>query len=695
MFPLLARLIGLLMLSAAALYVVWRLLVGAPATDRPRAILLAVLRLLVFAIVLLMLVNPAATRRDTSTRKPRLLLLLDASASMGLPGATSGTRWQELQAALNSAPVTAALDPFDVRRQWFGQGLLVDEPAQPVSQATNLELSLRQALATEPSPAVLLVTDGAETTGEAESAALTVAQAGSRLYTIGVGSTSPPADMGPLVANAPAVVRENQPFDVTASLAAHGFTGSQEVRISVDGRPARSAQLTLDERRPARATVRMPGLSAGYHLIAVSVPPRPGEATATNNQRHLFVEARRDKTRLVVVAGAPSPDFAALRRILQVVPRTEFAGYVRVAQGTYVHEVGARPQRARLDLRALLKGRHVLALMNHESGGLDAGAIREFVTAGGALAVIGGKRATGYSGLQALLPGTLGAYTEVPVGVAAPPPATALGAEMARATTGRWWTGAPYLSGTNAFSPAAGADVVVRTSTGRPLLATRTVGQGRSLVLAGDGFSRWVLSAQADQDSRRLHEVFWQAVFGWLSAPRADRQVLLLLDPPVAAYGQPVRALVQVARGLQPVNDAQVQVRVRGPQGVLVTLTAAATAVPGRYQAALADLPAGTYTVTAEAAQAGRDEHQLVVEPGGTEIARLTLQERALHRLAEAGRGEYAPLSGLSGLLAKIPQTATAEPRLVASRPFRSWPAFLHVVLICTVDWVLRRRWGW
>lgn len=689
MLPYWLQIILFILLMVAAAYVLWPLAVSARL--RRRELWPLALRAATFALLLLAVANPPWQRTVTQTVRPRLVVLRDVSASMDLRDVGGRSRTEEARARLEGARENLAI--FETIEVPFADGLTTDD-----RQVTDLAQAMRQAMALYHPQALLVISDGAETVGEARQAAEQAKGLGARVYAAGIGSERPPPDVGPVTIQAPRVVKEDQAFPITATVVASGVSGAQPVEMNLDGRVIARPESVLGQRAPLRQQV--PGLAAGYHLLTVRALPRAGEATLSNNERTVMIEARRDKTRFVVLAGAPSPEYANFKRAVEGLPRTELDWHVRVAKGIYVHETGEHPQRETLDLARLLDKRHVLVLMNIEASAVEAAAVRNFVARGGALAVLGGARSLGSGGyagsaLAGLLPVRVGAagYADTPTAVSAPVTTDPLGKALAAGTGASYWAGAPFLAGVNRLGAGGAGSVVLRSRQGLPLLITGTSGLGRTLVFASDGTYRWVLSPQADEQSQRLHEVFWQTVVSWLAQPREDRQVLLMLDPPVVPLGQPVRALVQVSRGLQPVVDAGVGLKLQRA-GFSQTLQARATAVPGRYQAAIGELEPGTYAVTAEAAGMGKDERKLVVEPGGAEMARLTLHEGALREVARAGGGAYAPVAQLGELLRGIPREETSRAMRTTSRPWRSWPVVVVVLMLLTAEWVLRRHWG-
>lgn len=665
---------------------------------RALRVTLVLLRVGIYAALLLAVANPAVVRPRSVPQGREIAVLLDASASMALPGSGAATRWAEAQQALQAAQQASAgaAVPFDT--VLFAEGLLDAAPLNdPTGAATNLALALDQIAATRAPSAIVVISDGAFTHGDAADVAGRLHRQGTNVHAVGVGRVDPPADAAILAVEAPPRVAENTSFSVSLLASLPDAATSRDVVISRAGKVIRKVTVPRGK-GPQRVKVSMPGLSAGTHLFTADLPPAPGEATATNNRRSFFVEAFRDRTRVRLVANAPGLEFANLRRALLDLPQTELRCWVRVAGDRYMVQTAAATRPTTLSWAAVLQGCHVLLLADLEPAQTDAAALRRFVREGGALALLGGRHAVRSSDWTDLAPLVVGPYDDVPVGVSRPDPATDLGAALLAAVGAAAWQEAPYLAGAHRVTHIQQeARVVLRTRQGRPLLATRPYGLGRCLSLATDGTHRWVLSPEADEDSRRLHRRFWAQLVTWLAMPRDETEVALMLDPPVVASGQPARAIVQVSRGLSPVVSARVVVKVRGAAGT-VTFPATPTSTPERYQSSLSHLPAGKHEVVAEAQAdrlSGTARQTLVVEAGGAELADLTLQQGALQRLAAAGGGQYATLDQLPQLLsasAALPtQTRTA---MRITTPCRSLWAFLVLLTLCALDWLLRRRHG-
>lgn len=664
--------------------------------QRRQLLYLMLLRTAALVVIALALVNPAWRRPALQQTRPQLTLLVDASASVAAqltaPGRRGKSRpYDDAMAALRSAAVREQLARFELRTLHFGDGLVEPPRGEPAEPATNLSLALSQTLGRYPPTPIVIISDGAETAGEARVTAAQAAGAGAPVYTVGIGATEPPPNVGPVVIQAPRVVRERQPVPVRVLVPSSGYSGPQPVRIEVDGKQVASLWATLSSGGAGSVQQQLPGLQVGFHLLTVWTPVRADEATTADNTRNQIIEARRDETRLVLLAGAPDPDYAALQRLLGRLPKLRADAYVRLGQGRYLHQQKDRTTRQAPDLPRLLRDAHVVMLMNYPVSEAEAGRIRSFVQNGGTVGWFAGKAA----GWKPALPGpaTPGAsHAAVPTPLGAPLARGSLGEELARATSPTWWRNAPFLSGYTALSPRPGAEVVLRTGGNQPLLVTGTFGTGATLTFGGSGTYRWLLSPEADEESRRLHEAFWQTIIGWLSQPREQRRLVVMVDPAIAPEGQPVRLLAAVSGG------AKVRAEIAGPRTKLAVPLAQSGETAGRYAASVSNLPPGKYTVRFVADTAGgtlQETRQLVVEAGGAELAVLVRQEGNLRAIAAAGKGQYAPVEQLAELLARLPAQTTSQSGTQPTHPFRTGIALAAMVALLSVEWWLRRRWGW
>ena len=236
-----------------------------------------------------------------------------------------------------------------------------------------------------------------------------------------------------------------------------------------------------------------------------------------------------------------------------------------------------------------------------------------------------------------------------------------------------------------------------------PLLAVQQSGRGRTLAFTGVGSYRWEFSADATDNSRRLHRALWSGIADWLTTPRNDAPVAAMCDRDTYEPGGSVRVIVHVTdAAFKPLSGAQVSVFLDA--GTEPAASASETTEPGRYEALLDAPTAGAHKLRVAAMQGGKKL--------GETLAHFTVQETSremqdngqdsalLYRVADLTGGEYvnaADTAGLAQMAARIAQTKarTTVAETVSARHLGRGPAVLVVfLLLCTVDWVLRRRWG-
>src|SRR2546430_6914639 len=156
--------------------------------------------------------------------------------------------------------------------------------------------------------------------------------------------------------------------------------------------------------------------------------------------------------------------------------------------------------------------------------------IAAYVRDGGAFAMIGGDQsfsAGDYAGtpIEDVLPLTLlpsgpTALDETPPQVRLTDagrrhPATALATSGAQNES--VWAALPRLPGLNTIGPLrGGAQTLLQSAEGRPVLVVGEAGRGRVLALLSDSSWFWSFVAAGAQQGPRAYETFWHSAIRWL-----------------------------------------------------------------------------------------------------------------------------------------------------------------------------------
>ena len=334
------------------------------------------------------------------------------------------------------------------------------------------------------------------------------------------------------------------------------------------------------------------------------------------------------------------------------------------------------------------------------------GSLADFVTEGGALAMLGGEHSFGAGGWALTsLRGTL------PVGLGGELLGDAISVRLSgdgelarelRATGFTGWERLPLLDGMNAVSDITSGEVAMEGMSGStvlgPLAVASRVGQGRALAVMAADTWRWEQSADADEHSRAGWETLWTTLIGWLIAPRAEGQVVIDLGRDSFEAGEPVHALVYVRDAdYQPVAGARVEVSVAELGATGTPVEAAPTGTPGEYSASFIAGDLGYYRARAVAhlpdgGEVGAERRFDVTQP----IGELTDRPRpeVLQAIAEATGGRCLPIERAGEMAGLLPLAPVVEERTVELRPARTLAFFVVLLAIAGADWLLRRRWG-
>lgn len=197
---------------------------------------------------------------------------------------------------------------------------------EPVGPQTRFGDALRLAMLRHDPvtlAAVVVLTDGQNTSGAAPEGVIELYERNEiPLYLIGFGDSRPPSGVSLVDLDVPRRVYPGDQFEVTALVQATGLAG-QSVRIDLFDNPA-------DQDVPSQATdtqtVAMPAdgellavrfqvtpEEAGQRRITVRVVDPPQDQNVDDNQRDARVEVVARRTRVLLLAGAPTREYQFVR----------------------------------------------------------------------------------------------------------------------------------------------------------------------------------------------------------------------------------------------------------------------------------------------------------------------------------------------------------------------------------------------
>lgn len=620
--------------------------------------LLAALRGMSLALVLLLLFDPDLPARDAAGVRGTQVLL-DASLSMRLPGESGGTRWNE---AVAEARARAGDRPILL----FGDGARpIQGDALPDSAPGDARTRLLpgiQAAAEAGVRRVVVLTDGG--IEDADAVARWAPRLGIEIEPVFLGADIPNISLAEVSAPQWVDAGEAVPLEFAVAGARSDSTG---VVVRRDGRViARASVPAAAEGRlsTGRMELRLDPAEEGGGWVRLEVALEKGDSVSGDDQRTVYVQVGEEPAGVALVSFQPDWEPRFLAPVLEQSLGLPLRAYLRSATGQYV-QLGAGLEAGSAAAEAEVRGaveRGQLVVLH--GLGVDAPAWAHEAAAGAPHMLVFPAHET----LDLGLPITIGAALQGDFFPSEPVPPSPIAALLADVDL----SGVTPLASMRPVDVPADAWAPLMATRGRqgavfPLAVAGETGGRRWAIATGTGYWQWAFRGGAEG---RLYARFWSALAGWLVR---ERSVAALPAVRPAAMAVPRgRVVPWVAQG---VTDSM-HIIVAGAGGAAVIDTVVA-AVGGDTAFTRAPEP-GHFSYRARAFADGNVTEGagvLTVERYSPELARARIDPARLRSDATTVRGgEEAGPRG-------APIHATAYP-------------YVLLVLLLAAEWILRRRWG-
>lgn len=741
--------------TAAALFaagVVFLYFREARRLPQTRRLLLAGLRLAALGLVAVMLAQ--ATLAVDRTGLPVVAVLIDDSASMGLPEGRPGTGSSAPVTRLDLARRTLTRDDgrfletlarrFRVRLYRFdGEATPVAGPGEegnvaalaaalgeltPDGTETRPASAVRRVLddlrGVSPS-AVVILTDGVSSSGETEALSAVAPLAAKRrapLFPIGIGSDGPALDLDLYDVTADEVAFLGDPVRVTARFRGFGLRG-KPVAIAVTDRKT-GAKLTEakaeagPDGRPGQVELTFTPEAEGELDVAIAVRADSPEADPSNNSVVRHVSVRNQKVRVLLADHAPRYEFRFLKSLLEREPTVELDTVLQEADLGFSAEDRTALERFPLRKEEILAYDVILfgdldpALLGAEA--LDAVAEFVRVKGGGFVGIAGsGYFPLRYAGtpLEPLLPVSLEDFSapspDVLVGEPFRPRPTLQGrqagpmyrlAEGATRTEAVWdrLPGLFWRADAPTLRPGAVVLVEAPQAVGPavPVVVLQRYGAGKVLMHLTDETWRWRFRAGDEYFGR-----YWVQTLRFLSRSALlgrDRAAELTADRRTYAQGEAVTLRVRFLDDRLAPRGGTVTVVLEDMSGGRREVTLEPTGdLSDSFEGRLERLPQGSYHawVREPAFEGVPPATDFRVDPPDRELLRRRADVADLRAAAELSEGRFSSLREAERLPARLPAGRPVRLEAASPRPLWNRPELLLAFAgVLTAEWLLRKR---
>ncbi|MCB9314539.1 MAG: hypothetical protein H6569_00230 [Lewinellaceae bacterium] len=653
---------------------------------------LGVLRWLTITILSALLLSPLLKSVLTETKKPVVILAQDASESVGaeLRGPALETYkqdWQNLRAALE--------DDYEVHELAFGDAVREGVDFTFDDKVSNLSEALRDIYdryGAQNLGAVILASDGIY--NEGSNPAYSGAQLAAPVYAVALGDTTPKKDLLVKRVFHNKIAYLGDKFSIQIDVAAVNCSGSQSVLAisKVDGGQVRSLQtfpinVTGNDFFTTREVV-LEADQPGVAQYRIQVAKVPGEASAANNSRDIFIDVLDARQKILLLANSPHPDLAALRQTLEGNKNYQVA----VA---YINDPGIDVSKFDFVIFHNLpsNGNDISGLLNT----LNTKNIPRMFIAGmqtnyGALARVQSlasvqSNAQQSDDVQGTVASQFATFSLSPE----------LISELPKFN--------PVTSAFGNFAATPQAQVLLwkrigKVDTEQPLLA---IGESNGIkvgLFLGEGLWKWRLFDYMQHNNHQIFEELVGKTVQYLTLKEDKRKFRVTLDQNIFNENEAVTFGAELYNdNYELTNDPDVAMSIRNAEGKEFLYTF--NKVGKAYALNAGIFPMGNYRFRATTNFNGQNfvyEGRFSVQPIQLELFETTANHAVLRQLSSQYGGAMVPASQLAGLAEQIKSSATIKPVIYQST--RTNPLinikwiFLLLAGLLSVEWFLRRYFG-
>jgi uncharacterized membrane protein len=689
-----------------------------------RMAVLGLLQLAFLALLLVLLWRPVLNVERIRDRENVVAVLVDDSGSMNVraDAKTPSLREQVVQ-ALQAGVTEKLAASSELRLFSFSDRMGSVAELQGGAAASRIGEALEsitQMAASVPLAGIVVLTDGAETGGTLDEAALArLAAAGIPVHTVGVGPESLANDLELEQLQAPATGVAGETLRATVSIR-HQDQRSTRVRIYDGGELIGAQEVSLSGTAGlTSANVEFPAGKAGLRDLRVTIDPARDESSTANNARRALVEVSDRRRNILYVEGEPRWEYKFIRRAIEADRSLRLVSAVRATPNRYYRQGVASateledgfPRTA-----AELNSYDAVIIGSLEAAELSTEQhewLRDFVDRrGGSLMLLAGRDGMGDGGwgrvpVGPLLPSVLPRGATPSYGARASRvrlttygAAAAIGRLDADAVKNvQQWEGLPPLADFQSVGRLRpGAIVLLEAVTGEraePLLVTQRYGRGATWLLASATTWRWQMRLPLP-DQR--HELFWRQLLHALSTP-SPAQVSLHAERSVTEDDAALELEAELLdETYQPVPSVVVEVTATSDSGETVPVRVEPSGRgDGRYSVNVQAAAPGLYRVELKAHAGDRVLPGAIAhvrrEDGVAEQFSAYQHRPMLERIARETGGRYWRLDQIG----ELPEAMRySRAGMVERQTLDLWNmplAFLLLALLKLAEWLLRRRW--
>ena len=704
------------------------------------------LRVATFSLLMLTLLQPSLEFNKARTIKNSIAILLDDSKSMTIKTFPQEKMRMDLvsEAIIKNKEAFAELEnDFDLDFYFISDHVDAvtqsELAAKYIPKGVNTDLNrvmhdLKNQYKEKSLQGIVLLSDGADLTQDASEVSTQMVTALKNfkgpVHTFQAGSNDKFMDIGIESADSGDFGFVHQPLNITVTISASSM-GEKSFPLVLKEKDKILASKTINlakGQRRYKVELQITPTIAGKNIYSLTIPVFVGESIETNNRLDFQIKVMRDRIRVLHLTGRPSWDSRFLREVLTNNPKVDLLSFFILRSLTdnveaSTGELSLIPFPTNLLFSDYLSSFDLVIFHNFKYSPFinknHLENIKTYVSDGGAFIMIGGDlsfHGGDYrrTALEEILPVTIQNSAakilidefkiKIKDEIANHP---ILRLEKNIELNKKIWESLPPLNGLNIGIASLNEAQVLAgyekksESMFHPILATRKIGKGRSLIFASDSSWNWNFKKVGEGGSGRYYQKFWDNIIEWITDAPETSLLKIATDKEKYGEGEKVELKVMaMSEEYNPLSGAEVKLNIHGlSEKKDLENIKLKTDQNGHAQFEFHPPSEGFYRAKAET---GADKTRLtdktifsVFSPSG-EFQRPLINEKLLKSIAELTGGTYNIISENS----HMGDLAFPNPEIKVKAGGRSislwdsWWTYGFIIGFLFIDWWLRRKSG-
>jgi uncharacterized membrane protein len=641
-----------------------------------------------FAVVLILLlvIKPDFSFNIERRKKKKLCVLIDKSLSMQIEDFSGKSRLNRVQDILSK---NSYLKNYNPDFFFLGKNIEKITPEDIVSFSANGDNStsiLKNIIHIQKTfghdySGILLFSDGQETgkISDIDSDGIILP-----VYTIGMGKELQDISLQEVISNSPLYTGDTLMVSIFAKH--QGYRGEKvRVVLKKEGKTEQEKTVTL-KGNSMRVSFELPQPETGNFCYEAKIIPLEGEQIKENNTKTFFVRVISPKINILYTEAYLRWEYKFLKRFLEDNLHFDTVFIIKVGENLY--QQSGSTEKNLFETSGFIDKYDILILGDIDFSDFSPDRMKNivsFLSAGKSILFLGGSnflKGIKNTVMEEILPIQIRRDENRVIEEDFQPVLTPIGRNLPLFQN---ISGFPTLSRINYAKNAAQNSSVLLKKESQPqliLMADKTTGKGKCMILATDSTWKWHLHSQKE---KTFYGLFWSRIMRHLCGPDDYIKTVaklpeIITDEEIYGIGEKINIIVNCN---DETNKTEVLVEFSGAKKILKTEQNKSYFIPEKE---------GVYFI-----KAGRGTREnlkgIIVKKEGKEYARCYLNSEYLRKLARNTGGIYTDEEN-AGKLSRFLKPATRKVTINISVNKTTEKFIIPVIflLLCFCWWYQRRE---